>query len=252
MKITVVDSAAQLAVQGAELFRRAAEEAAAARQQFAVAISGGSTPRTMHRLLAAQPYLSTVPWSKVHLFWVDERLVPADDPASNYGTARQDLLDRVPLPCGHIHPMRLSDNPSSAASAYQRQLENFFGRKEGGFPVFDLIILGIGADGHTASIFPADRSAVETSSWVVAVKGGKPKVDRLTLSEPVLNRARCVAFLVAGRDKAEVVKKVVGDENAGLPATRIHPVEGRLLWLLDREATGMLPRKSRLFGSGPD
>jgi 6-phosphogluconolactonase len=247
VNITVVDSAAELAEKGAELFRRAAGEAAAARQRFAVAISGGSTPRAMHRLLSTQPYRSTIPWSKVHLFWVDERLVPADDPASNYGAARQDLLDRVPLPSGHIHPMTLSDNPSSAASAYQRQLQNFFGRKEGGFPLFDLIILGIGADGHTASIFPTDRSALETSSWVVAVKGGKPNVDRLTLSAPVLNRARCVAFLVAGRNKAEVVKKVLEDENAGLPATRIHPIEGRLLWLLDREAAALLPRKSRLL-----
>ena len=141
----------------------------------------------------------------------------------------------------------MSANPQSAASAYQQQLQDFFARTEDNLPVFDLIILGIGLDGHTASIFPADRSALDTDSWVVAVRGGNPNVDRLTLSAPVLNRARCVAFLVAGDGKAEIVKKVITGKTAGLPATRVRPTQGRLIWLLDRAAAALLPQKSRRF-----
>lgn len=240
METMVVDSASQLAERGAEAFRDAAREAAAARGRFAVAISGGSTPRAMHRLLATDPYRSDIPWLKVSLFWVDERLVPANDPASNFGTARQDLLDRLPIPPGRVYPMTMSDTPQSAATAYQKRLQDFFIRTESGFPVFDLVILGIGTDGHTASIFPADRSALETQSWVVAVKGGKPYVDRLTLSLPVLNHARSIVFLVAGSDKAEVVKTALTDETAGLPASRIQPAAGRLCWILDRAAAALL------------
>jgi 6-phosphogluconolactonase len=238
----IVDSASQLAIEGAQVFCDTAQEAVAARGRFAVAISGGSTPRAMHRLLTAKPYRSDIPWLHVHLFWVDERLVPANDPASNFGTARRDLLDQAPIPPGHIHPMTLTDTPASAALAYQKTLEEFFRETEDDFPVFDLIVLGIGTDGHTASIFPADRRALETRSWVVAVKGGIPNVHRLTLSAPVLNHARNIVFLVAGSDKAEVVKTALTDPAAGLPAGLILPVNGRLRWILDRSAAARLPR----------
>jgi len=240
VKTTVVESAPELAEKGAEAFCDAARQAVAARGRFAAAISGGSTPRAMHRLLATEPYRSNIPWSHVHLFWVDERLVPVDHPDSNFGMARQDLLDGAPIPAGQIHPMTLSGTPQSAASAYQKQLQDFFTHTEGGFPVFDLIILGIGTDGHTASIFPADQSAFDTQAWVVAIKGGMPDVHRLTLSAPVLNHARSVVFLVAGSDKAAVVKTVLTDETAVLPASRITPVKGQLRWILDRAAAALL------------
>ena len=252
MEIIVFDSAARLAEKGAEVFSDAARQTVVDRGRFAAAISGGSTPRAMHRLLTEEPYLSAVPWSKVHLFWVDERLVPEQDPASNYGAARQDFLDRSPIPPEQVHPMTLSDSPQSAASAYHKQLHGFFNRSEGGFPVFDQIFLGIGTDGHTASIFPKDRRAVKTHSWVQAVKGGKPDVHRLTLTASVINRARSVVFLVAGSSKAEVVKKVLADATPVLPATWIQPVEGRLLWLLDRAAAALLPKNSRKSESQPD
>jgi 6-phosphogluconolactonase len=138
--------------------------------------------------------------------------------------------------------MTLTDTPASAAVAYQKILEDFFLVTEDDFPVFDLVILGIGSDGHTASIFPEDRSALETRSWVVAVKGGIPNVHRLTLSAPVLNHARNIVFLVAGSDKAEVVKTALTDPAAGLPAGRIQPANGRLRWILDRSAAARLPR----------
>ena len=240
MEMTVADSAAQLAQKGAEVFCDAAQKAVAARGRFAVAISGGSTPRGMHRLLATEPYRSEIPWPKVHLFWVDERLVPVDDPASNFGTARHDLLTRSPIDPAHIYPMSPSDTPQSAALAYQKILQDFFVHTPGGLPEFDLIVLGIGTDGHTASIFPADRSAVETQAWVVAVKGGKPDVHRLTLSAPVLNHARSVVFLVAGSDKAGVVKNIMTVETSELPASRIQPATGRLHWILDQDAAGLI------------
>lgn len=242
MEIIIVDNAAQLAAEAADLFAHAARKAVEARGRFAVAVSGGSTPRDMHRLLAEEPYLSAVPWSQLHLFWVDERLVPAHDPASNYGAARSDLLERAPIPPGNIHPMIHSGQPPSAASAYRQQLQDFFGQPEGGFPVFDQIFLGIGTDGHTASIFPDDRSAVDTRSWVVAVKGGNPDVHRLTLTAPVLNAARSVVFLVTGSSKAETVKQILTDESSELPATLIQPGQDRLLWLLDRPAAALLPQ----------
>ncbi len=240
VETTIVDSASELAIEGAQVFCDTAREAVAARGRFAVAISGGSTPRAMHRLLTTKPYRSDIPWPHVHLFWVDERLVPAEDPASNFGTARRDLLDQAPIPPGHVHPMTLTGTPASAAAAYQKSLEDFFLETEDGFPVFDLIILGIGTDGHTASIFPADSSALETRSWVVAVKGGIPNVHRLTLSAPVLNHARNIVFLVAGSDKAGVVKTALTDATAGLPAGRIQPANGRLRWILDRSAAARL------------
>lgn len=241
MEMTVVESASQLAEKGAELFSDAAREAVAARGQFAAAISGGSTPRAMHRLLATEPYRSRIPWPRVHLFWVDERLVPLEDPASNFGAAQRDLLDQAPIPPGNIHPMTRCDTPVSATTAYQKVLQDFFRQREDGFPVFDLILLGIGTDGHTASIFPADRSAIDTQAWVVAVKGGIPDVDRLTLTAPVLNHARAIVFLVAGSDKAAVVKTAISDAASGLPASRIQPVNGRLCWILDRAAAFQLP-----------
>ena len=251
-EIIVTDSAAQLAKRGAEVFRHSAIKAAEDRGRFVAAISGGSTPRAMHRLLAEEPYLSAVPWSKVHLFWADERLVPAHDSASNYGAALQDFLKLVPIPAGQLHPMVPSGKPQSSAQAYQKQLIDFFGGPEAGYPVFDLIFLGIGTDGHTASIFPADRTAVETRSWVVAVKGGNPNVHRLTLTAPVLNGARCVVFLVAGDDKAEIVQTILTDATAEMPAGRIQPTRGRLLWLMERKAAARLPQKGLDFKTSPD
>ena len=239
---TVVESTTELAVKAAQIFCDAAREAVAARGQFAVAISGGSTPRAMHRLLTTDSYRSSIPWQHVHLFWVDERLVPAEDPASNFGLARSDLIEHVPIPPDNVHPMLLSDTPASAAVAYQKTLADFFLETEGDFPVFDLIILGIGTDGHTASIFPADRNALQTRNWVVAVKGGIPDVHRLTLSAPVLNHARNIVFLAAGSDKAGVVKTALTDVTAGLPASRIQPTNGRLHWILDRLAAARLPQ----------
>jgi 6-phosphogluconolactonase len=239
--VIVVENPDELAVRGADLFRQAARDSVRRNGRFHVAVSGGTTPRGMHRLLSRPPYLADVPWSGVHLFWVDERLVPADDPASNYGAARQDLLEKVPLPPAQIHPMTADAPPETAAQNYSQLLAASLRTGPGELPALDLIVLGLGTDGHTASIFPGDAAAVHTDRRVVAVKGGRPDVWRLTLSLPVLNRARRSVFLVSGRDKAEVIRRIFTDPHAEDPAAMIRPVAGSLCWLLDRAAAALLP-----------
>jgi 6-phosphogluconolactonase len=233
-KIIIADDSNQLAVKGAELFCETAREAISTTSRFRAAISGGSTPRAMNRLLGREPFVSQVAWRKTHLFWVDERMVPADDPASNFGAARQDFLEAVPLPPENIHPMTSNKPPPEAAADYQKDMETTFRIENGTLPVFDLIFLGIGPDGHTASIFPGDRTALETESWVVTVKGGNPDVHRLTLTLPVLINAGTAVFLISGKNKAGVVKTLLAPEPSRLPARNIKPVHGELTWLLDR------------------
>jgi 6-phosphogluconolactonase len=236
----IKDDSASLAVAAADIFALTAKECVAERGRFVVAVSGGSTPRAAHRLLTEEPYRSGIQWEKVHIFWVDERCVPEDHPASNYGAARKDFLDRVTVPAEQIHPMTGDAVPEETALTYQRELEAFFGLGEGEPPVFDLICLGIGKDGHTASLFPAQRALDEKQRWVVAVKGGDPNVSRLTMTYPILNRASQIVFVAFGREKAAIVKSVVEMGEEKLPAQRIRPVNGRLTWLLDREAASLL------------
>lgn len=239
-RIIVAASIEQLAMKGAELFRRIAVDSVARRDRFSVALSGGSSPRPFHRLLAEEPYRSGIPWSHTHIFWVDERLVPPEDPASNFGTARKDFLAHLPIPLSQVHPMSSEKVPHQAADDYQRTLSSHFGTSAAGAPVFDLVVLGIGTDGHTASIFPGDRAAIETDRWVVAVTGGSPNVDRLTLTLAVLERARRVIFIVSGRQKAATVRTILIDDTA-LPPRLIAPAEGMVTWLLDRDAADLLP-----------
>jgi 6-phosphogluconolactonase len=240
-KIIIADDPDQLAVRGAELFCKIAREATHTTGRFRAAISGGSTPRAMNRLLAREPVVSRIAWRKTHLFWVDERMVPADDPASNFGAAREDFLEAVPLPPKNIHPMTSDKSPPEAAADYQKDLKRTFRIEKGNLPVFDLIFLGIGQDGHTASIFPGDQTALATDLWVVAVKGGNPDVHRLTLTRPVLNNAATAIFLISGKNKAGVVKTLLAPEPTQLPARKIKPVHGELTWLLDRDAAALLP-----------
>ena len=239
--IVVADDAQHLAQMGAELLLKTARRHVARTGRCNIAVSGGSTPRRMHRLLAQAPYADVMPWMGLHLFWVDERLVTVDDPASNYGLALKDFLSRVALPQDNIHPMRAMTPPEAAAADYQRTLERHFEIDACGGPAFDLVFLGIGTDGHTASIFPRDTTAETPTLWVVAVKGGTPDVDRLTLTYRVLNCAGKIVFLVSGAPKASIVKRILTKEEASLPPLKLHPQGGEVLWLLDREAAGKLP-----------
>jgi 6-phosphogluconolactonase len=241
-RVIVAANTEELTSRAAERFVSTAKESVARRGRFAVAISGGSTPREMHRMLAQPPSLAAIPWAKVHLFWVDERCVPADDPRSNFGTARKDFLRRIPLPEENLHPARGESPPEKGAEEYELELIRFFHLEEGEFPVFDLIFLGMGADGHTASLFPGDGAVQEEKRRVLAVQGGIPFLKRITMTRPVLNRARRIVFLVAGGQKAEMVRTVMSGDIPRFPAGMIRPLEGELMWILDRPAASLLQK----------
>ena len=194
-------------------------------------------------MLASPACLASIPWEKVHLFWVDERCVPADDVRSNFGTARKDFLSQVPIPEKNLHPVRGEFPPEKSAKDYESELIGFFRLEEEEFPAFDLIFLGMGADGHTASLFPGDKALLEEKRRVLAVRGGLPTLDRITMTRPVLNRARRIAFLVAGREKAQTVRAVVSGDDPSVPAGMIRPSQGELVWLLDRAAASLLEKR---------
>jgi 6-phosphogluconolactonase len=239
-QIIIRENPTELAMAGVSIFSEAARDCLKEKQAFAVAISGGSTPRQMHRILAEEAHISEVPWDKTHIFWVDERCVPRNDPASNYGTAKKDFLDRVPIPGDHIHAMRGEMSPEDGALTYQAELVSFFQSEEGDFPVIDLIFLGVGKDGHTASLFPGDKALDEMERTVVAVKGGDPFISRLTMTYAVLNRARRIVFLLSGRDKADIVKTIFEGPELQLPAQKIRPLNGTVTWILDGKAASLL------------
>lgn len=224
----------------AELVLAEAEGCAEARGRFTIALSGGSTPRGAHRLLGREPISSAFPWVQAHFFWVDERCVEPADPASNYGNARRDFLGRVPVPAENVFPMPVDRPPREGALAYERVLSRFFGPPREDFPRFDLILLGLGGDGHTASLFPGDPALDERERFVVPVRGGDPAVDRLTLTLPVLNQAARTVFIVSGRDKSDAVHAVLEREDPRLPAAR---VSGNLTWLMDEEAASKLSER---------
>jgi 6-phosphogluconolactonase len=232
----------------AEEFAAATEAAARARGAAFVALSGGSTPRGLHTLLAdpAEPFRARVPWTRLHVFWGDERPVPPDHAESNYRLARETLLDRVPLPATQVHRI-LGEDPdhTRAAARYARELREAFaahGQLEAGWPRFDLVVLGMGADGHTASLFPGSDAVRERARWAVATWVDKLGSHRLSLTPPVLNRAAAILFLVTGRDKAETLAAVLEGPSQPevYPSQAIRPVAGTLLWLVDRAAATRL------------
>ena len=212
--------------------------ACASHGDFAVCLSGGSTPRRLYELLAAPEIASRFPWERVHWFWGDERFVPHDDPESNYRMAFDAFLSRVAVPQANIHAIQTEGvSPQQAAAAYEALLKRFYGAQNlaAERPLFDVTLLGIGADGHTASLFPGQPALEEDRRWVSAVAGaGSP--PRITLTFPALDSSRDLAFLVAGAQKKEIVRRVRAAERT-LPAARIRPA-GRLHWFVDRAAAG--------------
>ena len=208
-KIIIKDAPDLLAQEAAGLFCNAAEESASIKNLFTVALSGGTTPVLMNRLLAKEPYLSNIPWDKAHIFWVDERCVSYSHPLSNYGAAVKDLISKVPIPESNVHPMPVEYLPETGSGAYQDKLIQFFGLSLDEMPRFDLILLGIGKDGHTASLFPGQGILDEEERLVVSVKGGDPDVNRLSMTFPVLNNAREIVFLVSGKQKARILRTVL-------------------------------------------
>jgi len=231
------------------LFQTAAEQfvtlaGSAVREHgcFTVALSGGSTPKSLYSRLATDDR-DQVPWDKTFFFWGDERHVPPDNPESNYRMVYEALLSKVPVPAGNIFRVP-AENPDAArvAESYELALRQFFKVPPGSFPSFDLILLGMGPDGHTASLFPGTAALKDTTRLVVANWVEKFKGHRITMTLPVINQAAVVTFLVSGRDKAETLKEVLeGSQPADLfPAKLIHPGNGKLTWLVDRAAASVL------------
>ena len=238
--------ASALARRAARYFAERCSAAATARGRVRIAVSGGSTPKATFGLLgdAVQPWRGLMPWDKLDLWWVDERCVPPDHPDSNYRMTREALLDKVPLKPEQIHRMMGELDPAEAAARYDMELRNAFGLKDSELPRFDLLQLGMGPDGHTASLFPHTDALHETSRLVTANHVATVKdSERITLTQPVINNAADVVYLVQGQDKAQILKQVLLGplDPERLPSQMIAPESGILTLLLDAAAAALLP-----------
>jgi 6-phosphogluconolactonase len=241
--IWLYDDYAALSDAAAGIFVQQARQAAQIKGWFSVALAGGHTPQRTYQLLAQPRHSDCIPWGQTHIFWGDERCVPPDDPRSNARMARQALLAQVPIPPSQIHPIPCSRSPQVAAEQYEGILQAFFGDQP---PRFDLVFLGLGENGHTASLFPSTPVLEEQQRWVAAVHVVEQDMDRVTLTAPLINQAAVVAFLVSGASKAAVLKELLEGplDPSRLPAQLIQPANGELHWLLDREAASLLTRKA--------
>jgi 6-phosphogluconolactonase len=208
---------------------------------MAIGLSGGSTPRTLYALLVQPDYRNALPWQRIHWFWSDERFVPPTDERSNYNMARELFLEAAPIPRDNIHPIPTTSNtPVAAAQAYEETLMRFYGARglTPDRPLFDVILLGLGEDGHMASLFPGSPALKERSHWVAGVPDGKPEA-RITLTYPALESSRDVVFLVTGAAKRTILETILGGAS-DLPAARLRPV-GRVHWFVDRAAAPARP-----------
>jgi 6-phosphogluconolactonase len=241
-EIEVLPDLDEVAQEAARRWVEIAQDAVAARGSFSVALSGGSTPRILYELLAADPWRSQAPWESTHVFWGDERRVPASDPQSNYRMAREALLEHVPIPDDQIYRMDGEDLLGSAVRDYEDKLWRYFKFERQEWPHFDLFLLGLGADGHTASIFPGTRAVSDLSSMVLAFQVPQLAAERITLTLSVINHARHILFLVAGQEKAKALASVLEGESrpSTYPAQAVRPVDGTLTWLVDQAAASEL------------
>ena len=244
--IKVYPNTIHLARAAAQHFMEVASCALLDRGRFCVALSGGSTPKGAYAMLAGVP----LDWGHIHIFWSDERCVPADHPDSNYRMAQAAFLERVDIPPENIHRMPGERQPEQAAASYEAELRAFFTPESESSapqdpPVFDLIWLGLGEDGHVASLFPGTPAVQERQHWVVAVEHRQPPapaIDRISLTLPVINAARQVTFLVSGARKTARLEQVLtpqGNNDEPLPAKLVQPENGSLLWLVDEDARGV-------------
>jgi 6-phosphogluconolactonase len=208
-----------------------------------VALSGGETPRRTYEILSAEPYRARFPWERVHFYQADERWVPPEDPSSNLRMLRESLLSRAPVPESNVHFVDTAlSGPEEGARRYEEILRAAFPDPPGGYPRFDAVLLGIGKDGHTASLFPGGAGPTAGGTWVVAVSGGDPPVPRVTLTLPVLSSAAQIIFLVSGAEKARALHGVLSGDPA-LPAARVSPARGKVTFLADGPAATLALRK---------
>ena len=244
-------SSAEVAMASARLFASRVEQAVNQRGVARIAISGGSTPQATFKLLAdpAQPFLNTIPWDKIQLFWVDERCVAPDNPESNYGVCRDLLLSKVPLPEKNVFRMEGELDPEEAAARYESTLRNVMKLEGAESPAFDLVALGMGPDGHTASLFPHTEAINEIGRLVVANHVPQKDTWRITLTWPVIIQAAEVVFEIEGASKTDVLAEVLTGprDPERLPSQLIRPTSGKLLFLLDQAAAAKLPDATEIF-----
>jgi 6-phosphogluconolactonase len=243
--VTVYKDREALSLAAAGLFAGEARRAVDRHGRFDVLLSGGETPRRMYQLLSLEPLRGKVPWRSVQFFWGDERFVPHDDPRSNLAMAKEALLDRLPLDEEQVHPVPFLESAKLSALAYERMLRGYFAEEP---PRFDLVLLGLGENGHTASLFPGSEVLDEQERWVRDLYVAEQELYRVTLTPPALNQASLVAFLVSGGGKAAVLRELLEGEPQPerLPAALIKPRHGRLLWLVDAAAAAFLSQQTLL------
>ncbi|WP_353721334.1 6-phosphogluconolactonase [Dyadobacter sp. 676] len=239
MELHIEKDTKALSASLAEWINNYIQQVLARQERFTFVLSGGSTPKALYALLAESPYKESIPWEKLHFFWGDERAVPFDDSRNNAKMCYEELLDKVPVKAENIHIMRTDIAPQESAAEYEKIVKTYF---EGSETTFDFVLLGMGDDGHTLSLFPGtevihEKNALATSFFLPA-----QDMYRITLTAPVVNNAACVAFLAAGAGKAEVLKQVLtGERNVDLyPSQIIQPVKGQLHWFVDEAAAALL------------
>ena len=246
VEIRTLTTPQELFAAAAEEVVRAANEAVSQRGRLTIALAGGSTPKSLYNLLATNAR-TALPWDRMFFFWGDERHVPPTDPDSNYRMADETMLSKIPVAAANVFRMK-TENPDAAAVAedYEQTLRKFFQVEPGQVPTFDLILLGMGPDGHTASLFPHTAALQEKSRLVLANWVEKMKTYRITLTLPVLNAGGCVIFLVSGTDKATALHAVLEEDVPGeqYPAKLVRPRQGKLIWLVDRAAASTLSSKN--------
>jgi 6-phosphogluconolactonase len=231
--------AGELAKAAAEFIVKVANEAIDASGRFVISLSGGHTPETLYSLLCTEPYQGRIAWDKIFFFWGDERCVPAIDEQNNAHMAKVLLLDHVDVPQSNIYPVQVDLPPEKAAAAYENSIKQFFGSKE---PCFDLILLGLGENGHTASLFPGTDVLNDHIDLVKEVFVAEQKMFRITMTAKLINKARNIVFLVAGDGKAEILRTVLNApyQPDKYPAQLIKPVDGNLYWYVDSKAANLL------------
>jgi 6-phosphogluconolactonase len=243
MKVYIFQDLEELSINAALLFQEISSRTVSVKGNFTVAISGGSTPRRLYSLLSSDPFLGIINWNHIHIFWTDERCVSIHDQESNFKFVNESLLSRISIPNTNVHRIKGEDGPEKGAKTYEEEIRQFFGASA--LPDFDLIILGMGVDGHTASLFPFSHSIDEKNRMVIPVYKERNRTDRISLTLPVLNNAHQILFLVSGKQKANTLKMVLNNKaKKQYPAGRIDPVHGILSWFVDLDAARNLKNHS--------
>ena len=237
----------EIAHEAANRIVKIAQEVLKQKQYFRLVLSGGSTPKRLFKILAGEPYQNQLPWDRIQFFWGDERCVAPDHSDSNYRMAREAFLNNLKIPEAHIHRLKgEASDPNASALEYEEKIRDHFSiKKNGSPPRFDLILLGMGTDGHTASLFPDTPALEKTDRWVVANPVEKLGTTRLTMTPRIINQAVCIIFLISGSDKAPILSEVLEGpyEPKRLPSQLIQPEAGKMVWLLDRAAADRLKQQ---------